>query len=122
MIKMRKRRLILYGSIVAILAILSFYFVVPAAMSFYDNPLGAYAPKYLFTSRLEAMKSTEENFNYMGDRLNTNSTTLIFNNSQTINYVYLLDDLPQVGGIYKVYLCWDTTNNALDYRLVKEEY
>lgn len=117
MIKIGKMRLILYASVVAILTVLSIYFVVPMAISFYRAPLGAYTPQYLFTSRLEAMKLTEPDFNSM----RANSTTLVFENNQTINYVYLWDDVPQVGATYKVYLCWDT-NYGLDYKLVEQGY
>jgi len=118
MIKISKIRLILYSSIVAILVILSIYFVVPAAIGFYRDPLGAYTPQYLFTSKLEDMNSTMEFMALDSTSMRANSTTLIFANNQTINYVYLWDDVPQVGATYKVYLCWDTTN-GLDYKLVK---
>ena len=114
MIEMSKRSLILYGSIVAILASLSIYFVVPATIGLYSNPVGGYTPQYLFTSRLEAMNSTAEAFNSM----RANSTVLIFENNQTINYVYLWDDVPHIGATYKVYLCWDSTY-GLDYRLIE---
>ena len=114
MIRISKIRLILYSFVVAILALLCIYVVVPIAIGFYRDPLGAYTPQYLFTSRLDAMNSTMEDLNSM----RANSTTLTFDNGQTITYVYIWDDVPQVGAIYKVYLCWDTTY-GLDYKLVQ---
>jgi hypothetical protein len=116
-IKRSKTRLVLYGFIVAILAVLCMYFVVPAAIGLYRDPLGAYTPQYLFTSKLEAMNSTVEDLNSM----RANSTILVFENNQTIEYVYLWNDVPQIGATYKVYLCWDTTY-GLDYKLVEESY
>jgi len=113
-IRISKMRLIVYSSVVAILAFLCIYFVVPIAVGFYRNPLGAYAPQYLFTSQLEDMKSTMADLNSM----RANSTVLVFQNGQSINYVYVWDDAPQVGATYKVYLCWDTTY-GLDYKLIQ---